>query len=106
MRLLPEIADVIEFGGDPFHPVHCMAGLVNRLRRYTSSDGDPLAVSILAVGDAHTCTNPAYGRGQSLALLQAVMAADAVTSTATSPPPPASTKRSPPPGSSRGSTSR
>ena len=57
-----------------------MTGLVNRLRRYTSSDGDPLAVGILAVGDAHTCTNPAYGRGQSLALLQAVMAADAVAS--------------------------
>ena len=62
MRLLPEIADVIDFGGGPFHPVHCMTGLVNRLRRYTSSDGDPLAVGILAVGDAHTCTNPAYGR--------------------------------------------
>ena len=80
MRLLPEIADVIEFGGRPFHPVHCMTGLVNRLRRYTDSDGDPLAVGVLAVGDAHTCTNPAYGRGQSLALLQAVMAVDAVAS--------------------------
>ncbi len=78
MRLLPQIADVIEFGGRPFHPVHCMTGLINRLRRYTDSGGNPLAVGVLAVGDAHTCTNPAYGRGQSLALLQAVMAADAV----------------------------
>ena len=79
MRLLPQIADVIDFGGRPFHPVHCMTGLVNRLRRYTDTDGNPLAVGVLAVGDAHTCTNPAYGRGQSLALLQAVMAVDAVT---------------------------
>ena len=41
MRLLPEIADVIDFGGRPFHPVHCMTGLVNRLRRYTDSRRRP-----------------------------------------------------------------
>jgi len=78
MRLMPDLADVIEFGGTPIHPAHCMAGLINRLRRYTDADGNPLAIGLLAVGDAHTCTNPAYGRGQSLALLQATMAADAV----------------------------
>ena len=31
-----------------------------------------------AVGDAHTCTNPLYGRGCSLALVQAGLLADAV----------------------------
>ena len=31
-----------------------------------------------AVGDSHTCTNPLYGRGCSLALVQALRLADAV----------------------------
>jgi flavin-dependent dehydrogenase len=79
MRLMPELADVTAMAGTPIHPVHLMTGLINRLRRYTNDAGDPLAIGVLAVGDAHTCTNPAYGRGQSLALLQAVLAADAVS---------------------------
>ena len=32
-----------------------------------------------AVGDAHTCTNPLYGRGCSLAMVQATLLADALT---------------------------
>jgi 2-polyprenyl-6-methoxyphenol hydroxylase-like FAD-dependent oxidoreductase len=35
-------------------------------------------VGLMACGDAHTCTNPAYGRGQSLALRQAVLITDSV----------------------------
>jgi flavin-dependent dehydrogenase len=81
MRILPELADVADVGGVPMQPVHCMTGLVNRLRRFTRSDGDPLVVGLMACGDAHTCTNPAYGRGQSLALLQATMIADALAGT-------------------------
>ena len=76
MRLLPELADVAAADGTPIHPVHCMTGLINRQRRYTDTDGAPLVVGLLACGDAHTTTNPAYGRGQSLALLQATMIAD------------------------------
>ncbi len=79
VRLMPELADVVAMNGTPIHPVHLMTGLINRLRRYTDASGDPLAIGVLAVGDAHTCTNPAYGRGQSLALLQAVLAVDAIT---------------------------
>jgi 2-polyprenyl-6-methoxyphenol hydroxylase-like FAD-dependent oxidoreductase len=78
MRLLPELADVAAADGTPIHPVHCMTGLINRHRRYTGVDGSPLVVGLLACGDAHTCTNPAYGRGQSHALLQATMIADAL----------------------------
>jgi hypothetical protein len=37
-----------------------------------------VALGFHAVGDAHTCTNPLYGRGCSLALVQAVLLADAV----------------------------
>jgi 2-polyprenyl-6-methoxyphenol hydroxylase-like FAD-dependent oxidoreductase len=78
MRLLPELADVAAVDGTPIQPVHCMTGLINRQRRYTDRDGAPLVLGLLACGDAHTTTNPAYGRGQSLALLQATMLADAL----------------------------
>ncbi len=55
-----------------------MTGLINRTRSFTTDDGALRVVGLFAVGDAHTCTNPAYGRGQSLALLQATMLADAL----------------------------
>lgn len=54
-------------------PVHVMAKLLNRLRRF---DG---VLGFHAVGDAHTCTNPLYGRGCSLAMVQATLLADAVS---------------------------
>jgi 2-polyprenyl-6-methoxyphenol hydroxylase-like FAD-dependent oxidoreductase len=80
MSLLPELSDVASAGGTPINQVHCMTGLLNRTRTFTSPDGAPLVVGLLACGDAHTCTNPAYGRGQSLALKMAVMIADALSS--------------------------
>jgi len=76
MALLPEIKDVVEAQGAPIHDVHCMTGLINRTRTFTSADGTPLVQGLVAVGDAHTCTNPAYGRGMSLALKCGVMLAD------------------------------
>lgn len=78
MRLLPELADVAAADGEPIHPVHCMTGLINRQRRFTTLDGSPRLVGLLACGDAHTCTNPAYGRGMSLALRQATIIADCI----------------------------
>ncbi len=54
-----------------------MAGLVNRIRRFLDASGAPLVLGFHAVGDAHTCTNPAYGRGCSLALVGAALLADA-----------------------------
>ena len=76
IALLPEIADVVAASGTPIHDVHCMTGLINRTRTFVDGDGTPLVAGLMAVGDAHTCTNPAYGRGMSLALKQAVMLAD------------------------------
>jgi 2-polyprenyl-6-methoxyphenol hydroxylase-like FAD-dependent oxidoreductase len=78
MRLLPELADVAADASVPVHPVHCMTGLINRTRSFTDASGAPLVRGLVAVGDAHTCTNPAYGRGQSLALRQAVLITDAL----------------------------
>jgi hypothetical protein len=63
---------------EPLTGVKPMGGLLNRLRRFVDDGGRPLAVGVHAVGDAHTCTNPLYGRGCKLAMVQAVLLADAV----------------------------
>lgn len=64
---------------DPISDVNVMARLVNRSRRFTDDAGDPLVEGYVALGDAHTCTNPLYGRGCSLALVQAQLLADVLS---------------------------
>jgi 2-polyprenyl-6-methoxyphenol hydroxylase-like FAD-dependent oxidoreductase len=61
---------------EPTGPVRPMGGLINRLRHFTDRDGLPLVTGFHAVGDAHTCTNPMYGRGCALAFVQATLLAD------------------------------
>jgi 2-polyprenyl-6-methoxyphenol hydroxylase-like FAD-dependent oxidoreductase len=73
-----EVAPVLDAGGEAVTPVQTMGGLINRIRRFVHEDGSPRAHGFFAVGDAHTCTNPLYGRGSSLAVLQATMLADAL----------------------------
>ena len=63
---------------DPIGGVRPMGGLLNRLRRFADADGVPTVLGFHAIGDAHTCTNPLYGRGCSLAMVQAVNLADAI----------------------------
>lgn len=62
---------------EPLGPVRPMGGLINRLRTFTDGSGVPLVLGVHAVGDAHTCTNPIYGRGCSLALVQSTLLGDA-----------------------------
>lgn len=62
---------------EPIGAVRPMAGLLNRIRRFTDADGRPLVVGFHALGDAHTTTNPLYGRGCTLAAVQACLLADA-----------------------------
>jgi 2-polyprenyl-6-methoxyphenol hydroxylase-like FAD-dependent oxidoreductase len=62
----------------PMTDVHVMGGLINRRVSYLDPDGDPRVLGFHAVGDAHTCTNPLYGRGCSLAMVQADLLADAL----------------------------
>jgi 2-polyprenyl-6-methoxyphenol hydroxylase-like FAD-dependent oxidoreductase len=62
----------------PLSGVQPMGGLLNRIRRFVDTDGRPLVLGVHAVGDAHTCTNPLYGRGCTLAMVQAVLLADAL----------------------------
>lgn len=59
-------------------PVHVMGGLLNRRLQFTDEHGEPLVLGFHALGDAHTCTNPLYGRGCSLATVQATLLTDAI----------------------------
>lgn len=61
---------------EPIGGVRPMGGLINRLRTFSDADGAPNVLNLHAVGDAHTCTNPLYGRGCSLAFVQSVLLAD------------------------------
>jgi hypothetical protein len=67
---------------EPISGVNVMARLINRHRTFTTADGLPLALGVVALGDAHTCTNPLYGRGCSLAMVQAQTLADLIAETA------------------------
>lgn len=90
-RLLPGLGDGLAASdARPLRSSQPMAGLVNRLRRFTDPSGEPLVTGFHAVGDAHTCTNPAYGRGCSLALVGAGLLAEA---TAAHPDDPAARAR-------------
>jgi 2-polyprenyl-6-methoxyphenol hydroxylase-like FAD-dependent oxidoreductase len=78
VRLLPGPARFLDHPAvEPIGPVRPMGGLVNRIRRFVDGDGQPLVTGLHAVGDAHTCTNPLYGRGCSLAFVQAGELVDA-----------------------------
>ncbi len=78
-RLLPGPRDFFEPEGalTGLGEVRPMGGFVNRIRSFIGPDGKPTVLGFHAVGDAHTCTNPFYGRGCSLALVQAALLADA-----------------------------
>jgi hypothetical protein len=82
-RALPATAVWAEAGrAEPITPVEVMGGLLNRRVHFVDDEGEALVLGFHAVGDAHTCTNPLYGRGCSLAMVQADLLASA---TATHP---------------------
>jgi len=58
--------------------VRPMTGLLNRIRRFVDASGRPTVLGLHVLGDAHTVTNPLYGRGCSLAVVQAGALADAM----------------------------
>ena len=62
---------------EPITGVEVMARLLNRARAFVVDDA-PVATGVLAVGDAHTCTNPLYGRGCSLGFVGAHLLAEAL----------------------------
>lgn len=62
---------------DPITDVAVMGGLHNSLRRLVV-DGRPVALGLLAVGDAVCTTNPTFGRGLSLMMRTVVDLVDTV----------------------------
>ena len=76
-RMLPGIDTITDQDvAVPITDVHAMGGLINRLRTFLDPRGRPLVTGFHALGDAHTTTNPLYGRGCSLAMVQAVLLSD------------------------------
>lgn len=75
-RLPATAAHVEGDRSEPITGVHVMAKLLNRRRWFLDADGAPRVLGLHAVGDSHTCTNPLYGRGCSLAMVQAQLLVD------------------------------
>ncbi|MFL6075749.1 MAG: tryptophan 7-halogenase [Mycobacteriales bacterium] len=63
---------------EPISDVHAMGGLDNSLRGAATTAQRPVP-GLFIVGDAACTTNPAYGRGVSLALAHAYLLADTLT---------------------------
>jgi 2-polyprenyl-6-methoxyphenol hydroxylase-like FAD-dependent oxidoreductase len=61
----------------PRTPVLVMGELKNRLRRFVD-DGGPLAPGLVVIGDGAYHTNPVYGRGCPMALVQAALLDEAL----------------------------
>jgi 2-polyprenyl-6-methoxyphenol hydroxylase-like FAD-dependent oxidoreductase len=75
-RMIPETAEWTR-RAEPITPVYSMAGLVNRHRHFLH-DGAACVAGFHVIGDAHVCTNPAYGRGLSTGFWQASLLAEAI----------------------------
>jgi 2-polyprenyl-6-methoxyphenol hydroxylase-like FAD-dependent oxidoreductase len=68
----------------PISPVTAMAGIRNTIRLLLSR-GRPRLLGLHAIGDALTFTNPAYGRGVSLAMAHAEVVVDGLAAEPDSP---------------------
>ncbi len=77
---LPAAQPWLDGRSEPITDVHLMAGLRNRRRYFVDESGVPVVRGFAAVGDAHVCTNPLYGRGCSLAMVHAYGLVDALAS--------------------------
>lgn len=77
-RALPLVESWVRAGvSTPISEVHGMANL-NDVRRHLVEDGEPLALGVVAVGDALAHANPITGRGCTLAWIAAYALADAL----------------------------
>lgn len=78
IRATPLLAPWLEPGiSEPISGVHAMGGLDNSLRGVGTTAPQPV-LGLFAVGDSVCTTNPAYGRGVSLALAHAYQLADSL----------------------------
>ncbi|MCC7362891.1 MAG: FAD-dependent monooxygenase [Dehalococcoidia bacterium] len=77
-KALPIAADWIR--PDVATPISDVAGMadLNDVRRFLVEDGEPVALGLVAIGDALAHANPITGRGCSLAWIEAYALADAL----------------------------
>jgi 2-polyprenyl-6-methoxyphenol hydroxylase-like FAD-dependent oxidoreductase len=54
--------------GEPIRDIASMSGIANRCRHFVV-DGIPVATGLVALGDAHQCTDPSLGRGMTMGLM-------------------------------------
>ncbi len=80
---LPGGAAILD--AEPISPLVVMAGIEDRWRRFVT-DGEPVAVGVVAVADSLAATNPTLGRGISLGLRHAVALRDRVRASGTDDP--------------------
>ncbi len=66
LRELPQYSSIADAISEPISPVSAMAGVTNSWRSLIV-DGKPLVTGLVPVGDTLMTTNPAYGRGMSIA---------------------------------------
>jgi len=78
VKALPATREWVEPSlSEPISDVHAMANL-NNTRCHFVTDGQPLALGVLPIGDALLHTNPLNGRGCTLAFVNAELVADAL----------------------------
>lgn len=76
-RALDVAEPYVDGRAEALTPVHLIAGLLNRRRRFVV-DGQPVALGVHPVGDSLVCTNPLYGRGCSIAYWDAHLLTEAI----------------------------
>ncbi|MFD9960760.1 NAD(P)/FAD-dependent oxidoreductase [Amycolatopsis sp. NPDC059020] len=75
VRACPGHAHLLD--GEVEDGMRIISGNADRFRRFVV-DGAPVAIGVLAVGDSLATTNPVYGRGMSMGLIQAAGTAEVV----------------------------
>ncbi|MAE95399.1 MAG: hypothetical protein CL910_12120, partial [Deltaproteobacteria bacterium] len=75
---VPKVAPWVDPAvSEPISKVHAMANLRNTLRRFVV-DGEPVALGVVAVGDAAVHANPITGRGCTFSWMSAYFLAEAL----------------------------
>jgi 2-polyprenyl-6-methoxyphenol hydroxylase-like FAD-dependent oxidoreductase len=85
LRSFPLVAHWLD--GTPLEDeVVTMSKIEDRHRRFSGSDGEPVATGVVSVADSWACTNPSLGRGASMGALHALALRDVLRSSESSDP--------------------
>jgi len=76
-RSLPTVAHWID--GEPLEDrVVTISKIEDRFRSLRSTNGEPIVTGLVAAGDAWSCSNPSFGRGASIGMLNGVVLRDSL----------------------------